>query len=541
MSTAMKESAPSAAAKRAAAPRMEIRVQGEVDLGQELLLEPVAVFDDRSTPDYLRTLDSTLSPADNLDSSLPNEDLEYMPETYALQPGTGRLCLKDQGLVLQYGILGKPGCGKTHLLMHLLRQIIAHKQDDSELKYGGLILDPKAALIDDVRKAFARANRDQDLVVINTRELQDDGGVNIIDCMLAPGDLGETLVLAAKSAGFGASDPFWIQQMTAAFGAILTLMAALVPDDRATLGGLMHIAVGSDDGRPALDSFLNDAEKKLKGNQTVRKAAAEFRTAVDALRAHASVGPGAGDPKNRITVEQFMQQAFGVFRAPGYACYSKNRPDERSLYDLILDEGKFVLVSMGAQEVKLSSLLPALMKLIFQRTVISRFDRFRNAELHNCTRPVLFMADEYHTIATKMPGAFGDSEFFSLARQFGALSFVATQSVQQLMVSSLKEAWKAVFDVLSAVIVMSGNDPETAEYVDKLAGKKVVIVKKRAPSFNEGKESIGVSFDRQELPVIPVGTLQMLTQGQAIVVGKVGGQKEASAVRYLSVPPAPED
>jgi type IV secretory pathway TraG/TraD family ATPase VirD4 len=191
---------------------------------------------------------------------------------------------------------------------------------------------------------------------------------------------------------------------------------------------------------------------------------------------------------------------------------------------------------MGQQEVKLASLLPALVKLIFQRTVISRFDRYASWELHNCERPVLFMADEYHMVATQQEGRFGDAQFFSLGRQMGALSFIATQSVQQLLNSPIKEAWKAVFDVLSAVMVMSGNDPETAEYVDRLAAANEAVTRTVGRNLADGKDSTSVSPNLGDRRVIPPGVLQMLKQGQAIVIGKTGGQTERAGVRYLQVP-----
>jgi type IV secretory system conjugative DNA transfer VirD4/TraG family protein len=516
-------------------PQLEIQVRGEINLGNELLLELQDVVQERTGEDRPGKVGSTLGPTGRRHSEIPTKDVEYVAQTYALQEGEGALSIKDRGLALQYGILGKPGSGKTHLLMHLLRQIVAHKRGDPDRKFGGLILDPKAALIDDVRETFRKARREDDLVVVNTRELL-GSGINVIDCMLSPEDLGETLVLAARSAGLGSGEPFWLQQMSTVFGAILTLMNIMAPRTPPTLSALMEHAVGVVDGKPALECFLGDVEKEVKRRQVGKQTAIEYQTAVDALRHHTG-----GEPRNRAIVEQFMHQAFGLFRAPDYACYSWEARGSRTLYDLIIDEGKTVLVSMGPQEVKLTSLLPALMKLIFQRTVISRFERYRKCELHNAERPLLFMADEYHTVATKVEGKFGDSEFFSLGRQFGALCFVATQSVQQLMVSSIEKAWKAVFDVLSAVIVMSGDDPETAKYVDERAGKKTVIMKKRSPSYNDGKESISVSYERLELPVIPVGTFQMLTQGQAIVIGKTEGPQQMGSVRYLRVPPRPED
>jgi len=520
----------------------EIHVRGEVNLGNELTLERVSAVDARSARKGPRRVAPTSSPADRVRApSYGGGSLEYLPESHELRPGRASLALKDDGLVLQYGIVGKPGCGKTHLLMHLLRQIIAHEARHPDRTYGGLILDPKSALIEEVREAFRRAGRKDDLVVISTAELRGTGGVNVIDCMLSPGGLAQTLVLAARSAGLGASDPFWLQQMATAFGALLTLMKLQDRRRRPTLARLMRLATGSNEsGRPALDPYLKEAEISLKGRSEAEKAVSDFRTAVDELRAHAASGAASADARTRLTVEQFMQQAFRVFGQEDYQCYSSDTPTSRTLYDRILEEGKVVLVSVGADEVELTSLLPALVKLIFQRTVISRFARYRRGDLMTCERPLLFMADEYHTVATKVAGMFGDSDFFSLAREFGALCFVATQSLQQLVVSPLEDAWKAIFDVLSAVIVMSGNDPETKKYVDELAGKKVVTLRKRTRSISDGKETTSVADERLELPVIPVGTLQLLKQGEAIVIGKIGGQKEPATVRYVGVPPQTE-
>src|SRR5688572_8836229 len=60
--------------------------------------------------------------------------------------------IENDGLCASYGIFGAPGSGKTHLLMLLLKQILDMHKDAAQLKFGGLILDPKAALIKDIKE-----------------------------------------------------------------------------------------------------------------------------------------------------------------------------------------------------------------------------------------------------------------------------------------------------------------------------------------------------------------------------------------------------
>src|SRR5215471_9925481 len=140
---------------------------------------------------------------------------------------TGDLHIEKKGLVTSYGIFGAPGSGKTVLLMHLLQQLLQHSADAPDRRYGALILDPKAALIDDVRKIAHQAGRAEDLVVINTDFLNHTATrINIIDCLLDPYELGTILVLAGRSAGIDASDPFWFQEWTNLFAASLSCLRA---------------------------------------------------------------------------------------------------------------------------------------------------------------------------------------------------------------------------------------------------------------------------------------------------------------------------
>jgi hypothetical protein len=514
--------------------KLEIVVDGQIELGAEQILgtgDPFEDDDQLGPTDYGKTGGARWT---KLHSPVtPYIDVERRLLEHKLVRSTRPLPMSDQGLVLQYGILGGPGSGKTNLMMHLLHQIMAHERSNLVLKYGGLILDPKAALIAEVREIFRRVDRQKDLIVVNETDLSEEG-VNVIDCPLAPSDLGEALVLAARSAGIGASEPFWLQQMAKVFGSIITLMKYQRPNEPPTLAQLMDVAVGQGILQGTIKKVRESVEKTSPDDPALKNV----RVELEILERYAS----ASDPKQRQVVSQIVEQAFSIFRLSENACYSVNRaPCERSLYDQIIEDGKVILVSVGPQKLILSRILPSLMKLIFQRTVLSRFDRCRSRDPHvrirNKRRPVLFLADEYHTVATQLQGVpFGDSEFFSQARQFGALCLVATQSVEQLQCSGLGDAWKAVFATLAAIVFMRGQDPATRQYLEDLAGPRDYRVRRRDHSRNEGKEGVSWSVEQIEAPSIPKGLLEGFVLGDAVLVGTTEGTTQPKTIRFVQVP-----
>jgi hypothetical protein len=528
--------------------KLEIKVKGSIQLGQQLELQTGDPFRDEPQGSKRRNVNTSISWVDQHGSALPHKDVDRRIVDQNLAPGQHPLSMSNDGLMLQYGVLGAPGSGKTNLLMHLLNQLIAHEARNPKLKFGGLILDPKAALIDDVRQIFSNHGRPADLLVINDRDLREDahleGGVNVIDCTLSPADLGEALVLGARSAGIGASEPFWLQQMSKVLGGIIALMRLLAPNEPPTLRQLLHFGVGTTRGHNSSSSNLEQLialartklgsdEKAIEQDPNLQDA----RIALENVERYASREASKSDPKQRQIVELFMEQAFSIFRESQNACYSINTPQQRSPYDQIIESGKVLLVSPAPQKLTLSRILPSLMKLIFQRTVLSRFERYRAGELTNKDRPVLFMADEYHTVATQLEGVpFGDSEFFSQARQFGGLSIVATQSVVQLERSGLGEAWKAVFATLAAVVFMKGQDPATRQYLADLAGPREYLVRRRDHSRNEGKEGLSWSIELADAPAVPKGVLETFTRGDAVVVGTTEGNEKPTTIRYVKVP-----
>src|SRR6185436_375489 len=157
-------------------------------------------------------------------SSRPGE-LEIERLDYALQATSNDLAITGDGLVASYGIFGAPGCGKTHLLMYLLHQVLQVASEQPSQKFGALILDPKSALIEDVADMVRAAGREQDLVVLNTDRLnREKSGLNVVDVDLDAYELGLQLVMAAQASGTGTSDPYWMLAWGNIFGAALELL-----------------------------------------------------------------------------------------------------------------------------------------------------------------------------------------------------------------------------------------------------------------------------------------------------------------------------
>src|SRR4051794_39769961 len=206
---------------------MAIEPTGRVNLGRRLALEQHVRAQPTGTSRFWVGLpeDGLIPPWEDPLSGvqpgeLPRQDLEL-----GLRDAGDELFIEGAGLTKSYGIFGAPGSGKTFLMMRLMRQLLALDEDEPERRMGALILDPKASLIDDFRELAATVGRADDLVVLNADELEArNEQVNLIDSDLDPYELARVLVLAARSAGVGASEDFWFGAWQNLFSAAIFLL-----------------------------------------------------------------------------------------------------------------------------------------------------------------------------------------------------------------------------------------------------------------------------------------------------------------------------
>src|SRR5829696_496662 len=214
--------------------KIEIPRDARVHLGRARCLEPFLSAAEssglgftrmRAATDYVSDADTMLQPDEA--GMLPRQRLKYR-----LALLEEDVFLEGNGLLTSYGIFGAPGSGKTFLFKYLLRQLLGLHRTNSDRKVGALILDPKAALIEDVEAIVHLPDvaRSDDLVIINAETLsrmKEDGvdeDVNVIDCAVDTWALADLLVLAARGAGITASEDYWFLEWANLFGASLFLL-----------------------------------------------------------------------------------------------------------------------------------------------------------------------------------------------------------------------------------------------------------------------------------------------------------------------------
>jgi hypothetical protein len=469
--------------------------------------------------------------------TLPAEQLGW-----ELQATQTPLEIRDKGLTESYMIFGAPGSGKTYLLMYLLKQIFGVHLDDPERKVGGLILDPKAALVEDVRSMLRLAGREDDLVVLNTETLEHDKQeINIVDSGLDAVELGTMLVLAAQSAGTDASEPYWFGAWSTLFGAA-TAFLAWYDEWSITLVSLLS-AVLDVDGTDEAGRPLRRIERMIRGCRP-RLAALPEEQRRDLELAIADIEGFYRQPADSIaTVETLMRRAYSGFLRSKWKRYSGPTPNvpgakRVTFYDRIIDEGKIVLVSVSPNEPMMAKIICTLVKVLFQRTVLARLDRVRAGTLSNFKRLVVMAVDEYSAVASEIQGQpMGDGLFFSQCRQNGCIGLVATQSVNLLQSSSLKENWKAVTSVCAAKIYMRLADNETAEEATKLAGEYDWYLTSRGTSQQKDGAGSSTNTDQRERKALPAAILtQTLKLGQAAMVGSLDGKVTLDVLRFFQTP-----
>jgi hypothetical protein len=530
---------------RSSTPRTitKIAPKGRIHLGKRLMLEQHRQGAGERAPMFAVGLpeDGIIPMIENAmpaaqPGQLPMEELDYL-----LRETDTDLYIEDRGLTMSYGIFGAPGSGKTHLMLYMLRQLFEIDAEVPTRRFGALILDPKAALIEDVRQLVERVGRSEDLVVINAEELESsDAWVNVIDCDMDSYELARALVLAAQSAGVAASEPYWFGAWQNLFSAAIYLLTWL-REDELTLQALLDAVLTV----RRVDPLLTDTPPERlvqalvrEGRDRLPEVAEETRAEISSILNQVEVFY-AQEPDNIATVENLMTLAYGEFlraRTRRYSPKVRSSSSRLSIYDRIIDDGALVLVSVSPADPGLAKVLCTLVKNLFMQSVRSRQDRVRARRLLNFERPLVIACDEYSQVASEIPGQVGDGDFFSICRSQGCMGILATQSVNVLQASALKENWKSIFSNFGAKVFMRAVDNETVEEATKLAGETDWYVTSLGTS--SGAQGMGSSTqkDHKERKVLPGHILtQLVETGQGAVIGSLDG-KGSSSTYFLGVP-----
>jgi hypothetical protein len=474
---------------------------------------------------------------------------------WRLNPTQKEIVIEGSGCSNSYGFFGAPGTGKTFLMRKVLRDIIRFSPNELQ-RFGGLILDPKGSMIDDVQTLFEKECPEElgRLVLVDGTSFQKP--INVISCSMRTRELARALVLAAQSAGVQAKEPYWFLAWRNVFGAAMTLLQFHPELRELTLGRIVQALVTvNDEGRREIEVIAEQCISALdtcvSAYTAIHPGTAEQDAAEEIKRAYAELQSFyRSKPDHLATVESFIIDAYGEFMGPRCRCFSPEQPrslgrvTERTLYDSILEEGKIVVVSLPPSEPALAKTLCTLIKCLFQQTVMSRKRRYRDGELNNWDRVVFLACDEYSEIASEVPGQpMGDGRFFALARENGCLGLLATQSVHVLENSSLGESWKSIFSNFAAKVFMGAADVDTARQATELAGKFDWQMRTQTTGLSAEGPTVSIQKDLRERDQVPTYFLTQLVQrGQGIVIGSLNGRElpkgqltAPDCVRFLEV------
>ena len=551
-----------------------IKVIGSVVVGKELMFSQAQARKESQaalTSDEL--VQSGVAEGSHLARAMAGERAEGPGRRWEDElDSTGQaVAISNDGLTASYGIFGSPGTGKTHLMLHLLAELMGKIPERSGpdwdwKKFGALILDPKASLVDDITKLMSLPDvrRSKDLTVLNTGYLRRRGEtVNVIDCSLSARELGRFLVLAARSAGIEATEPYWFLAWANLFGAALTVLqhvSPFVPTLRELTDAVLHPA----NGPRRIERYARMIREDVERFVAARTAADQRHTpefdakveevaqAADDILIHFDRTSSESIRAARI-IDSFIRRSFGGFLEHRYACYSRQSlaaprmagaQDGANFYDAIIEQGKVVLVSISPSEPEFAKTLCTLVKSLFQQAVMGRKERCRlpagtPGKLHNFTRPVLIACDEYSEVASELPGQpMGDGHFFALARENGCMGLLATQSVNVLENSSLKQSWRSVFSNFGAKFFMGAADNETVEEATKLAGDEDWEILTRGESISLDGRGFTSNRDFRERKALPGRVLtRTLGKGESVVIGSLDGRATRPDIKMVRVPP----
>lgn len=373
-------------------------------------------------------------------------------------------------------VTGTTGQGKTYgALYSFTKQALFFNPLDPVKKVGTLILDVKGTYYKKVMEFAKEAGRQNDLVVIEL------GGKWKYNPLHKPDMLADEIagriseILEMKSGGKTGGDSFWQDNAK-------KLIANSIRLARLYSGYVSFKIIDEIIRLSKYSQMIEEVQEKEDCGQLsdteiyeFTKVKTYFSSEIEqAKKDNAKVMGIILNEVNRMTAaftnEKIVEDTF---------C-----PDEKDLnftgFRETVDQGKIVVLAMNVKKYpELAPFIACYLKLDWQMEGEQRNTRHEA----NTTRPLVFICDEYHFMASK-----SDTEHFSTCRDSQMVNIVATQSYKSLIVALENE--KLVDSILQNLvnqIWLRSDDEYTIEKAMKACGK--VKKYKENISFSENAKN----------------------------------------------------
>lgn len=398
-------------------------------------------------------------------------------EGYILKPTWSRI--PEKGLYGNMLAVGGIGSGKTASIANpIMRQIMEFAPYEPDKKMGGLVLDVKGNFAGKVQDLANEYSRNDDLVIVKPM-----GNIRwnpINEANTQPETLAGRLLAVYQNVTLdtGSGDQAWVSQGVLK---LLTNTIGLLREYRGyiTIHDCNNWISDIASGQP------KDIEKACsKWDKRGAKVGSERYEHHLRYFTHEWV---AESDRSRGIVVSATKNVTGLFSVPEVR--DTFSPDEADItfpsFENIINKGQIVIIDMPDSDYGvLANAVGTLLKLAFQRAVLSRVSRAKKDSTVNTSRSLFFVCDEYQKFVSVSGSAGeGDEQFYALSRESKCFSLVLTQSPMSLIAKIGEDAARVMFASLRTKIFLSMIDPSDAEMAAKTLGEDWVDIEN--VSFSE--------------------------------------------------------
>jgi|GEM_PF-1092178 hypothetical protein len=370
-------------------------------------------------------------------------------------------------------VTGTTGTGKTYgALYSYTRQSLYFRPQDQERKPGMLILDVKGNYCDKVLDFIDEVGRRDDVIII---ELAGQYKYNPLHKPhIRAQVLANRLRVILETFSTGTGDSYWLDKAESMITEAIKLARL------AEYGYVSFTIIDNIIRKKQYKQMIETLSQKKEKGMLSADEIAMFSTVTD----YFNLEYEGYDQKIRSIIESEVTRMTAAFITDPSIMETFCPPREELNFfgfDELVDKGKIVILRMNSEEFQnLAKIMSTYLKLDFQSSVMTRLTR----PGANRKRPLVFINDEYHFMASRT-----DGKFFSVCREADCVNIVATQSFTSLIQSiGDKTSVQAILQNLVNKIWLRSDDDFTIEAAQKATGK--TEKSRRSESISEsGKNS----------------------------------------------------
>lgn len=423
------------------------------------------------------------------------------------------ILLNEKSLFQNILVTGSIGSGKTSSVIYpICMQLLAYSGKD---KIGGLILDVKGNLCEKVEEILKKANRANDLIVI---DLSGNTRYNPLDKPnLNPEIIANRLKNILLLFSPQTTESFWQDKAELLITECIKFIR-IYNDGYVSFTELQKIINDSN----YYNECFNIAKDKFYSGTLSKEEMYNFSTFIDFYENEFLKLDIRTSSIIRAEISRITSIFISNYKINKVFCPNRDKINFSS-FDSVIEEGKIVVLNLNiADYSSLSKIIAAYLKQDFQTTVINRISKGK-------AKTSFFICDEYQEYVTK-----NDASFYSLSREAKCINLISTQSYSSLknaicsqesteviIQNFVNKIWLRTDDfyTIKSIISQLGKEEKKRTSVSFSENAKASIYNPLTSNFFSDNSGISESFSNQtyfEDKISPEAITQNLKSFEAL-------------------------